>query len=63
MLICFDKNGSINLFDVELRRLEIGIGCNRFLMYRGSPDSKDLWANKHTFSKKKTICIEECPNY
>ena len=42
-----DKNRSINLFDVEQRRLEIEAGCNRFLMYRGSPDSKDLWANKH----------------
>ena len=41
------KNGSIDLLDAELRRLEIGTGCNRLLMYRGSPDSKDLWTNKH----------------
>ena len=46
-VICLDKNDSTNLLDVELRRLEIGTDCNRFLMYRGSADSKDLWANKH----------------
>ena len=45
--LCFDKKYSINLLDTELRRLEIGTGFNRFLTCRGSPDSKDLWANKH----------------
>ena len=60
---CLDKNGSINLSDTELRKLGIGTGCTRFLMYRGSPDSKDLLANKLilysilAFTGKKFISI------
>ena len=46
-VICLDKNGSYNLFDAELRRLEFGTGCNRFLLCRGWSDSKDLRASKH----------------
>ena len=49
--------------DVELRRLEIGTGWYQFLMYRGSPDSKDIWANNHilyyifAFTSKKCKSI------
>ena len=45
-VIWLDKNGSINLLDVELQRLEIGTSYNRLLVYRVSPDSKGLRGNK-----------------
>ena len=57
---CLDKNGSIYLLDSELRRLEIGTGCDRFLMYRGSPDSKDLWANKHILYSILAFTAHKC---
>ena len=45
--------------DVELQRLEIGTGCNRFLMYRGSPDSKYLWVNQRILNSILAVTGEK----
>ena len=57
---CFGKNGSTNLLEVELRRLEIRTSCNRFLTYRGSPDSKDLWVDKYILNYTHAFSCKKC---
>ena len=39
---------------------EIGTGCSMFLMYRVSPDSKDLWANKHILNSILALMGRKC---
>ena len=60
IVICLDKNVSTNLLDIKLQKLEIGTGCNRFLMYRVPPDSKDLWANKPILNSILAFTGKKC---
>ena len=47
IVIFIDKIGSKIQLVVELRRLEVRNGWNKFLMYLGSSDNKGLGANKN----------------
>ena len=47
MAFFLDMNGSIILFNKELRRLENGNGYGKLFKYCRSPDNIEMWASKH----------------